>query len=622
MESSERLITPAPPVAARWGLGWQMRLAAWDWTSVLALPVATLAGLLVRAAHVLPAGFPLNDGGLFYVMAQDLQDAHHVLPAYTSYNGAHIPFAYPPIPFHVAALLASIGPWDLLDVFRFLPLIFSALTIPAFFLLSRAMLPSRFTAVIAVFAFALLPRSFNWEIVGGGLTRSLGFLLAVLALHQGYLLYTRRQARFVISSAALAALAIMSHPEMGWFVAYSFAIFFAAYGRRAQAVRHSISVALLVLALSAPWWITVIAEHGISPLASAAQAGSHSWYSWGLGHLIAFDFTEEPFLPLLAGVGLLGLLACVADRRFLLPAWLAAMFILDPRKASTNAMVPLAMLIAIGLSSVVLPALSKGADRQDEGRAWLRQEGASRPQLAWAFSLMPAWLAAMFILEPRRASINAVVPLTMLVAIGLACLALPRLGKRSSGWSQNGASPSGKLRGSWPQLALALLLVYAFASAIGSSANASSPLHALSREQREAMHWVAASTPETSRFLVVKGSGSPWIDAASEWFPALARRPSVATVQGYEWLGKGAYERQQARYDELQLCARRTAGCLEDWAEEAGVAFTHVYLPKEAARASESGNDCCAPLRRSLRASPDYVAVYDGPGATVFVRRS
>ena len=134
--------------------------------------------------------------------------------------------------------------------------------------------------------------------------------------------------------------------------------------------------------------------------------------------------------------------------------------------------------------------------------------------------------------------------------------------------------------------------------------------------------WVAVNTPETSRFLLVKGSGSPWTDAASEWFPALARRPSVATVQGYEWLGKGVYERQQARYDELQLCARRTAGCLEDWAEEAGVAFTHVYLPKEAARASKSGNDCCAPLRRSLRASPDYVAVYDGPGATVFVRRS
>ncbi|HEU4758434.1 MAG TPA: hypothetical protein VFT91_00495 [Dehalococcoidia bacterium] len=615
MENSNRLLAPARPAVGRLALGWPARLRIWDWRGVLALPLATFIGFLVRLAHVLPAGFPLNDGGLFYVMVQDLQHAHYVLPAHTSYNGADIPFAYPPLPFHIAALLASVGPWSLQDVFRFLPLVFSTLTIPAFFLLSRSMLPSRFMAIVAVFAFALLPRSFNWEIVGGGLTRSLGFLLALLALHQGYLLYTRRRTRFVLTTAALASLAILSHLEMGWLVAYSLALFLVAFGRDARSVRHSVLLAALVLVMTAPWWATVIARYGAGPLLSAAQAGGHTWYSWGLARLIRFDFTEEPFLPLLAALGLLGVLACLADRRFLLPAWLAAMFILDPRKASTNAMVPLAMLIAIGVTSVLLRRPNSGAD--DEGAGMPDPVRGAWPPLVSTFSLLAAWLAAMLVVDPRRGLTSAMVLLGMLVAVGLVANALlPRTGKGTDDDPDGSAWPRRELRGPWPPLALGLLLVYAAVSAIGTSANASSPLHALSPGNREAMAWVAADTAPTSRFLVVKGSGSPWTDAASEWFPALAQRVSVATVQGYEWLGKGEYERQQARYEGLQMCARRSAGCLRAWARKEGAVFTHVYLPKG------EGGDCCAPLRRSLRASPLYRLVYDGPGATVFALSS
>jgi hypothetical protein len=51
-------------------------------------------------------------------------------------------------------------------------------------------------------------------------------------------------------------------------------------------------------------------------------------------------------------------------------------------------------------------------------------------------------------------------------------------------------------------------------------------------------------------------------------------------VQGYEWLGKGRYERQQDRYDELQACVGDSYHCLENWASHVSPSFTHVYVLK------------------------------------------
>ena len=49
------------------------------------------------------------------------------------------------------------------------------------------------------------------------------------------------------------------------------------------------------------------------------------------------------------------------------------------------------------------------------------------------------------------------------------------------------------------------------------------------------MHWVRENTPAESRFLVLTGTTSVSCDSVLEWFPALAGRQSIYTVQGTEW---------------------------------------------------------------------------------------
>ena len=220
--------------------------------TTLGLVAAVALGVAVRASHVLSTRFPLNDGALFYAMTRDIQQAGYHLPAFTSYNGAGIPFGYSPLAFYLAAVVNQVTGLPLIDLFRWLPLAATSLTVVAFALLARDMLRSRWALVAAVVAFALVPRSFLWMLMGGGLTRSLGFLFAILTLRQVYRLYTRQRWPHAAWAAALAALTVVSHLGTAPFVAFSSLLLFIAYGRHRHGVVSSLKVAVATVSLTAP----------------------------------------------------------------------------------------------------------------------------------------------------------------------------------------------------------------------------------------------------------------------------------------------------------------------------------------------------------------------------------
>jgi hypothetical protein len=144
------------------------------------------------------------------------------------------------------------------------------------------------------------------------------------------------------------------------------------------------------------------------------------------------------------------------------------------------------------------------------------------------------------------------------------------------------------------------------------------------------MQWVSSNTPTDSSFLVLATPfDRGWaVDSVSEWFPALSERKSPSTVQGKEWLaGDLGMWAAMGRYNELKLCNDLPVECLDEWAEAAGVTFTHVYIGKldldkfDKRYLSAENRDCCAALRASLARSPGYSLVYDGKTSQVFERR-
>lgn len=487
----------------------------------IALAGAIALACFVRAWHVLGQDFPLNDGGLFYAMVRDLQAASYRLPAFTSYNSAGIPYGYSPLGFYIAAALDDFTLSSLADALRWIPLLTSCLIVIAFAGFARDLLASRTAVVAAVTAFALVPRSFMWMVMGGGLTRSFGFLFALVTLHQLYRFYIRRDWRSVVWAGLAGGLTALSHLGTAPFVVFSGTLFWLAYGRSRASALGTLAAGALAGLVSAPWWGTVLAQHGPGPFLAASATGGSIFRGLSLydavGTLAQFGLgTGESVLALIAMLAVVGFFYSLTAGAWLLPAWWIAIVLFDARQGSTFSTVPISLLAGVAVAQVLLPTMR---------RAWRAEAPPTLRRSPGRAGWRPGVVLALF----------------ALFSTVTALLRLPNLA------------------GGLPDL-------------VGLTAG-----------ERAAMAWVAADTPRSARVLVV--AGSPWeIDLHSEWLPVLGRRTSVATVQGYEWRPRGEFSAKKREYVELQGCAWWSAGCVEDWSRRTGETFTHLYIPKRPTR--------------------------------------
>ncbi|MCX2726811.1 hypothetical protein OO015_04795 [Thermomicrobium sp. 4228-Ro] len=442
------------------------------WHPVI-LAQALLLALVFRLWFVHQTSFPLNDGGLFWAMVDDLERAQFRLPVFTSYNQARIPFVYPPLGLYVVAFLEKLG-FARLDLFRYLPTLVTVGSVAAFAALAHRILSSRRASAAATVAFALLPMSFAWPIMGGGVTRAFGQLFSILALLCAYRLYTGGGRWPVFGLALSAAATVLSHPEASWFLAYSVPFFWLVLSRRRDTFLSSLLAALGAVVLVSPWLVTVVARHGTAVFRPLHDSG---WsFLSGLGRLALFDVTREPVFPVLGMLALLGVLHEFGQRRYLLPLWLVVIPALQARAFDQRAVIPLALLAGIGLSEVLLPL------------------------------------------------------------VGQARLPLDRL--RPNHRLRTHALPDGGSLHPVPWWVVQLALLAVILQSTVATAPAYRPLlTGLTPDDRAAMAWVAEHTPSGARFLVLTGETWFGQDRVAEWFPALTGRVNLAVVQGYEWLG-------------------------------------------------------------------------------------
>ena len=522
---------------------------------VIGLVFAMLFGTFVRLVHVLPIQYPLNDGGFFLALIQDLQTSKSFLPSVTSYNQFDIPFAYPPLAMLVSELFSKIFKVSVIDLIRLTPPFVSSLTIPAFFLLARKLLPSMIQIISATLAFALLPTAFDWLIVGAGLTRSFGYLFAILTLIQLHSLYSTDHKRHIPLAILFASLTILSHPGTAWFAFYSGGVWFifsikwreylskspanrpALGGTNSPRVRgwgaagnitKSNGVVLGTALLTSPWWGTLIQRHGIGVLLYPYQTETFSIST--LVMPLSLLFTNEPLADILAALGFLGFLYSIREQNFLIPAWLAAVFIFEPRLSAIYASLPVALLVGTGLEKGILPLVDTNQ------------------------STFP-------------------------------------------------------LRGMFSRLVIGFLLLYALISAYLAP-----QYHSLSQAQAESMQWVSQHTPKDSSFLVITGNPSYGDDYVGEWFPALSQRHSLTTPQGHEWLPDKEFSRRVRLHAELQSLASEDVAVLENWAQSENLSLSHIYIAKKALQ--ENGIPFSI-FQESLIHLSTYEIIYENEDALV-----
>jgi hypothetical protein len=322
---------------------------------ILILVFGLLLGAYARFLPTLMVGFPVTDGGLFYEMTKALQASHYSLPAFVEYNGISIPFAYPPLGFYLTALVSDLFHMPLIEAFRWIPAAGSVIFVIAFFPLASAILKSPLKGSLATVFFALLPRSISWYIMGGGITRVLGHLFLMLLLFSAYKLFTTPSKKYLVMTILFGSGVVLSHPEASLHAVVLCIVLWAFFGRTKEGIKNALLVALGVIVLTAPFFLTVISRHGLQPFLSAAQTGFQSPLAWVA--ILTGSFADEKFVTLISALALLGFVISLSRREFLLPVWLFLPAIIDPRSAASISIIAWSMLAAVGFVDIVIPGL-------------------------------------------------------------------------------------------------------------------------------------------------------------------------------------------------------------------------------------------------------------------------
>lgn len=308
--------------------------------------VCTL-GAGLRLAPILDLDFPLGDGGMFAVIIGDIRRASFLLPHYSSYNHLEIPLVYPPLAFYLAAGVSQLLGSAPLDVLRCLPALISTATVPALYLLAREVLRSYPAALVATFAYAVDGRAFDWLIAGGGLTRSLGLLCALLALERILRALRASDFRVTLVASVLSALTVLTHPQAPLFVAVGVMFLAPAAVRRdgvpiRDAVGRLATVGAGAAVILMPWLALLASRGQLDALASVGGRWSPTM--------------DVPWLWLLparlhGGVDVLGLIALFtllvqfARGAWRLPLWTCALIVAGVGGGAFMLAVPVAMTL-------------------------------------------------------------------------------------------------------------------------------------------------------------------------------------------------------------------------------------------------------------------------------------
>ena len=330
-----------------------------DWPALF-LFAAILFGAVVRFWPVIANGFPLNDGGMFYTMIRDLKANHYILPQFTSYNFADIPFAYPPLGFYIAASLSDLLPVSEIQILLWLPALVNTLSILVFYKLTEEVLLSRTSAAMSVLVYALSPRAFVWQVMGGGITRAFGMFFLLLMLWQAVRLFKEYTHKRILLTILFGAGAVLSHPQTALHAVLGGVLIFVFYGRNPRGIISSLSIAVGVALLTAPWWVTVITRYGIQPIISAGSTSQRTLESY-LGIFRFEGLGDVLFLPILL-LALIGLWISIRQREFFLITWTVLAYLVDPRGGDGIALLSLSVLAGTGLLK-----LSALISRSDDG---------------------------------------------------------------------------------------------------------------------------------------------------------------------------------------------------------------------------------------------------------------
>jgi hypothetical protein len=215
--------------------------------------------------------------------------------------------------------------------------------------LAHRTLPPR-AAVGATFAYALMPSAYGWLVAGGGLTRGLGLLFAIVAAalvaSRGTVAPTLRVA---LAAGAMIGLSGLSHPQAAVFAVIACVVLSFGGPMRPWLIRLGVAAVTAIVVVT-PWMVWFASTLGLDSLLAA---GGRLEPGIGIVRLLNLRFSAAPFMDVVGVAGVLGLVACLLRRSLRLPILLLATYLAGAGGGEFIAAVPWALVAGVGLAAVV-----------------------------------------------------------------------------------------------------------------------------------------------------------------------------------------------------------------------------------------------------------------------------
>lgn len=487
---------------------------------ILCLSLSLSLGLIVRIPYFFTYDFALNDGALFVEMSNAIRSNGYMLPETVTYNRTEIPFAYPPFSFYLVALLSDFFKLNVLGIVRYMPLIFNILSISVFVLLASQLIKDKVIFLYTSLIFPLIPRSYEWLIMGGGVTRSVGFFFALIAIYQANRMVLKYNIKPFIYCSLFLSMAALSHLEWGitGMLTVSLLILYKNGNRGFLLIT---ALGAVVLITTSPWWSAILIRHGLDPFMAAGKTSE--WEPFKLDILSILKIFDTQLGIPMSGLAIIGWLLSVARKDWFLPVWLIAIFLTTPRHGPTPAAMPLAILASMGLAQFLMPILIQ---------------------------------AGVFI----KNTFNNV------------RVVLPRLTINNTFFQR--LIPS-------PVVICGLIAIIYSLLMTNINYTKQTPLVALTESERSAMVWLKDNTPSEAEFIVLTTSFSWQDDRVAEWFPVLSGRKSLTTAQGLEWIPGNVFSSKVESIKELKRNQALGANELARYVESHYAPFQYVavFLP-------------------------------------------
>ncbi len=229
---------------------------------------------------------------------------------------------------------------------------------------------------------------------------------------------------------------------------------------------------------------------------------------------------------------------------------------------------------------------------------------------------LPVFYFVPFIVDPRSSATYAMIPLTMMAGLALSEIILPGLSQLERKLTR--LPIENLFQSRMVNLSLIVFGLYLLGGTMYFGTQVAAT--AVSAADRAAFSWISTNTPPNSRFLVMTGENEILCDGVQEWFPVLANRVDILTIQGDEWLPGKKYIQAVNLQSGTQACVNDSDPL--DCIGQNKLEYNYIYV----ARQSTLKNLCraIAPVKRGegliaeLDQNPQYQLAYQTNGVAIF----